>query len=171
MEEVPAHLLNGLSPPHVNEVAAWWAGLTTDNRAEVAALCDPRCEDSFFGAIPEDAADSVPRVIGGRFVPSDDMAGWSEWHKELFDYLICHPELVFFEPPVVRIFYIGCTHHEAVRAVLAAGKIPAAFQCPLGLEGCPMRRLLSVEPNEKLHQVAAAFKLFTVHCQSSDPGR
>ena len=95
----------------------------------------------FFGVVREDEAASVPIVIGGRFVASDEAAGWAEWHAELFDNLVCHPELLL--EPRRRTFHIGCTHHEAARQILAAGGIPADFHCPLNLANCPMLWLLS----------------------------
>ena len=45
-------------------------------------------------------------VIGGRFVPRDDSAGWVEWRAAYFKYLINHPELSFAKE-VQRTFYIG----------------------------------------------------------------
>jgi hypothetical protein len=159
MDEIPGQLVDGLSPDKGKEVAAWWAGLDDASRSHVADLCDPRQDESFFGA-----ASDVPVVIGGRFVPGDDAAGWSEWHAELFDHLLSNPELVLFAPPVVRTFHV-CTRHEAARAALAAGRIPADFQCPLGSGDCPLRRLLSVAP----HQPRAALRLFGVRRLSSGP--
>src|SRR5262249_10852606 len=120
-------------------------------RSEVISLCDKRLDFCFF--IPhQDAAeelrgDPLPNVIGGRFVPSDEEAGWAEWRAEYFEYLLNHPEVVFREPQVVRTFHI-CTRHEIARATLAAGRIPADFVCPLGLQDCPMRKLLSIAPGQ-----------------------
>jgi hypothetical protein len=169
MDEVPRQLLDGLSPEESEKVAVWWAQLTDAAQAEVAYLCDPLREECFFGVISEDAAAQVPVVIGGRFVPRDDVAGWEEWHAELFGHLLCNPELVVFAPPVVRTFHI-CTRHEAARAALAVGRIPVDFRCPLSLEECPMRQLLSVAPNNSLQQTGAALRLFAVYCHSSGPG-
>src|SRR5262249_334998 len=80
---------------------------------------------------------------------------------ELFDYLLCNPELVVFAPPVVRTFHI-CTHHEAARAVLAAGRVPADFQCPFRSEDCPMRRLLSVAAKQSVQPTGTSLQLFGV---------
>jgi hypothetical protein len=138
-QELPKHLLEGLSPSDADEVAVWWTTLSNANKLEVARFCDPREEDYFFGAIEEnDDEGPLPRVKGGRFVPKSDTTGWADWYAELFEYLVCNPELVFIAPPVVRTFHI-CTHHEAIRAVLKTGNVPPDFQCPLGLGDCPMR--------------------------------
>jgi hypothetical protein len=169
MAEVPAQLLKGLSPADEALVAAWWARLDAAARSQVTDLCDPRRDQCFFRLVPGDAA-QAPVVIGGRFVPKDDdTAGWDEWHAGLFDYLVCNPELVLVAPPVVRTSHI-CTRHEAARAVLAAGRIPVDFQCPLSSDGCPIRHLLSVAPNESLQQPRAALRLFVVNCPASGPG-
>ncbi len=141
MTDVPAVLLEDLRPADVKVVAAWWAGLNDAARSEVADLWDVRRDHYFFGVVADDPAAQVPVVIGGRFVPSDSAAGWEEWHAELFDYLLCNPELVILVPP--RTFHI-CIRHEA-RAALAEGRSAAEFQCPLGSETCPIQRLLSVE--------------------------
>jgi hypothetical protein len=149
-------------------VAAWWAGLADRDRAQLADLCDPRQDECFFGVAPE-AASPVPVVIGGRFVPADDTTGWPEWHADLFDHLLCNPELVLVAPPVVRTFHI-CTRHEAARAVLEAGRIPADFRCPLSLEDCPMRRLVRAGTNQVLPPPGAAVRLFAIDCKASGPG-
>ncbi len=107
MDQVPGELLHDLSAGDEKTVTAWWAGLSDLNRSEVAALCHARCAECFFGAVPEDPSASVPLVIGGRFLASDEAAGWAEWHAELFDYLLCNPELVIVQPPVMRTFHIG----------------------------------------------------------------
>jgi hypothetical protein len=162
MYAVPTDLLAGLSPTAGEQVIAWWASLAPEVRSQVTALCDPR-QDAFFGLVPDEAATGVPVVIGGRFVPRDGTAGWAEWHAELFDHLLSNPELVIFAPPAVRTFHI-CTRHEAARAVLAAGRIPADFQCPLGINDCPMRRLWRADANHPLQQRGAALRLFPIYC-------
>jgi hypothetical protein len=169
MPEVPSQLLDGLAPADEAEVLAWWSGLADAARSQVADLCDPRRDQCLFGAVPGEAAARLPAVIGGCFVPRDDAAGWAEWHAELFDYLLCNPELVMIAPPVVRRFHI-CTRHEAARAALKSGRIPADFRCPLDSGDCPMRRLLSISPNKSLQESGAALRLFAVYCQPGGPG-
>jgi len=147
MQMIPAQMIVGLSSEGAASALAWWRGLTDAERSEVATICDARQEEWFFGLLGDSSA-QAPRVIGGRFIPNDDDAGWSEWSAEYFDHLICHPELSTFEPPVVRNFVIGCTRHESARAVLATGRIPADFQCPLRSAECAVRRLLSLSPGQ-----------------------
>jgi hypothetical protein len=159
MDEVPRHLLRGLSLDDGEKVTVWWAGLPDTERLQVTSLCDPRQEKYFFGVV-SDAKANVPIVIGGKFIPRDDVAGWAEWYAEVFDDLICRPDEVLIQTPFVRKFHIGCTRHEAARAALEAGRIPADFKCPLGSEHCPMRRLLNVAPNSSLQMVAPAVWCF-----------
>jgi hypothetical protein len=149
MVHVPAQMLDKLSSSDGEKARAWWAGLSDENKARVADLYDGRREQCFFGVIDDNSAARVPRVIGGRFVANEDTTGWPAWHEELFDHLICNPELLVFAPPVVRTFHI-CTRHEAARAVLAAGRIPSDFRCPFGENDCPMRSILSLAPGQAL---------------------
>src|SRR5438552_946116 len=85
----------------------------------------------------------------------EDTSGWEEWHAEYFEHLLNHPELVLLEPPAVRTFHI-CIRHEVARAVLTAGRIPPDFKCPFGIESCPMRKLLDVQPNRALQLIPLA---------------
>ncbi len=149
MNELPAELTKTLSPTDVQAATAWWAGLSDASRSEVASLCRPGRGTRSFAR-----ADSRPVVIGGRFVAPDDTAGWDEWNEELFDYLLCNPELVLSRPTVVRTFHI-CTSHELARKTLAAGRIPADFRCPFDSQDCPMRGLLSLAPGKSLQLTGA----------------
>lgn len=139
MIEMPPRLIATLTPADLAPAEAWWAGLTDAARGEILALWDERQDRCLFGLAPEHDGVAPPVVIGGRFVPRDDAAGWAEWRSEYFEYLLNHSEQVF-EPPVFRTFYIGCTRHQAARAVVAAGRIPGDFRCPLGEADCPLRR-------------------------------
>ncbi len=143
MVGLPRRLIAGLLPADVSAAVAWWSGLSETARCEVVALWDEREDHCFFGPAPDRDGAVPPVVIGGRFVPrdDDDAAGWAEWYTEYVEYLLNHEELVY-EPPVFRVFYIGCTRHEAARAVLAAGRIPADFRCPLERADCPLRRMI-----------------------------
>src|SRR5690242_13362665 len=123
MDEVPAQFLDGLAPIEAKKVNEWSTRLPPGTRGALATLSYPRQEGCFFGAVPEGDSASVPVVIGGRFVLNEETAGWAEWHAELFDYLLCNPELSFFAPPVVRTFHI-CTRHAAARGVLTTGRVP-----------------------------------------------
>lgn len=94
--EIPDNLLAELSPEDVADVHAWWAVVAEPDRVEVIALCSWRVRHS-----------DDPMIRGGRFVPSDDAAGWSEWREAQFEYLIAHPDRVADEPIPLRTFYIG----------------------------------------------------------------
>lgn len=139
MVGIPPRLLANLAPADILSAETWWAGLSEADRAEVLNLWDNRQDRCLFGLAPYRDGAAPPVVIGGRFVPRDDAAGWAEWQAEYFEYLLNHSEDVF-EPTVIRTFYIGCTRHEAARAVLASGRIPADFRCPLAEADCPLEK-------------------------------
>jgi len=146
---IPPQLIAELSPSDVSAAEAWWAELSETARHEVVALWDERQDLCFFGLAPDRDGAAPPVVIGGRFVPrdDDDAAGWAEWYAEYFEYLLNHEEMVY-EPPVFRVFRIGCTRHRAAREILATGRIPADFQCPLEQVNCPLRRMVD-EPHRR----------------------
>ncbi|HTU91614.1 MAG TPA: hypothetical protein VMF69_16140 [Gemmataceae bacterium] len=112
MDDIPLVLLEGLSPAAVAEARAWWCNLTNAARQEIIFLWDERQDLCFFPPERDDAGEGhwvrTPKVIGGRFVPDEDEPNREEWQAEYFDHLLSNPELVHFEPPIVRIFYIGC---------------------------------------------------------------
>jgi hypothetical protein len=152
MDTIPRHFLADLSPTEVDLVAAWWTGLAEADRTELATLCDDRQEQCFWGLASDDPATPVPVVIGGRFLPRDDTAGWEEWYAEVFDFLVCYPDPLLYTLPVIRTFHI-CTRHAAARAVLASGRVPAEFHCPLATEDCPMERLATLAPGRYLRLI------------------
>jgi hypothetical protein len=166
MNGIPPQLLDGLCSIDHPEVAAWWAALPQAAQREIGDLCAPEQEQQFVGSVAGHKARARPILIGGRFVPRDDTAGWQEWHAEYFEHLLCNPELVIWQPPIVRTFRV-CTRHEAVRTVLAAGRLPANFQCPLEAEECAIRRILSLAPGESLR--LAPIDLETDLVQQNDP--
>ena len=155
MEEIPSQLVEGLSIADGRAVAIWWTALDRAAQVEVVALWDGQQDECFFGASRDAPGAPAPVVIGGRFVPHDDAWGLSEWGPSYFEHLLNHPELVILDQPETRTFHI-CTAHEAARAVLAEGRVPAQFTCPLGSLSCPMRRLLDLAPNHSLHLIPAA---------------
>jgi len=157
MDEIPAHLLKNLAEADWSVVREWWVGLSETARSEIVWLCDERQEECFFGVVPK--GDSVPSVIGGRFIPHDDAWGLSEWGPGYFEHLLQHPELVIDWESGRRTFHIGCTQHPAARACLTAGCLPADFKCPLGLQECPMQRLLAIAPNHNLQLIPAAARV------------
>jgi hypothetical protein len=102
MCDLPAQLREGLSTGDLRSVEQWWSALGETSRSDVARLWDERMDVCLFGIVPEEPGASAPVVIGGRFVPRDDAAGWAEWHAAYFDHLINNPELVFDETMVRR---------------------------------------------------------------------
>jgi len=158
MSEIPCQLLEALSPEAVAVVGAWWGCLSDNSKDEIISLWDERCDADFFRPLPPEPGgpetDVVPKVFGGKFVPNEDTSGWDEWHAAYFEHLVNHPDLGHLEMMVPRIFHIGCTAHEAARVALATGKIPADFTCPLRSVGCPMRKLLDIDPKFALQLTA-----------------
>jgi hypothetical protein len=96
LRPLPTRLVRRLSDRDRAAAASWWAGLAAADRFAVAASCRP-LRRRIGGH----------RVVGGRFVPRDDAAGWAEWEASRFDDLLCLPDRVFYEPPFVRTFHIG----------------------------------------------------------------
>jgi hypothetical protein len=104
---LPPQLLTRLSLADAAAAEAWWAGLSEADHCEVASLCDERQDRCFFGLAPFLDGVMPPVVVGGRFVPSDDAAGWSDWSAALFEHLVAQPDPMLYEPPFVRTFHIG----------------------------------------------------------------
>ena len=146
MDELPADLLAVL-PDGSEEVARkWWESLSESDRRRTAELWDERFEVRFFAPQADDAGrvddwDAVPRVTGGRFVPTDDTRGFSEWGPSYFEHLLQHPELVLAYEPVFRTFHMGCTREAVARRCLEVGRVPADFDCPVVREACPLRAI------------------------------
>ena len=151
MSPIPPDLSAPLLPGEDALLCAWWDGLSPDQRGTLANLFDPRQDDCFFGVDPEGG--EPPTVRGGRFVPHDDAWGLEDWGPDWFDYLMEHPEWVELMQPVQ--FHVGgvCTRHPAARAALAAGHIPADFDCPFASADCPMRRLVGASGGRSLRLV------------------
>lgn len=135
------HLLDGLNPEEVQIVHAWWLKLPGVNQSELEALCDRRRESCFFDPPDESDAVGIPDVVGGRFLPTEDTRGWTDWRAELFDYLVCHPE--FAEPQVVRIFNIGCSRHIVSMGLREAMTAQSDHACPFEAKNCPMQSFWS----------------------------
>jgi hypothetical protein len=138
--DVPAHLLAGLEPTEVEVVRAWWLKLPETNQSELITLCN-RNESSFFDSSDDSGAVGVPKVIGGQFVSEKDTRGWQKWRAELFDYLVCHPE-ISAEPLVIRTFHIGCARHLSLVRMKEAVIARLALNCPFGSETCPIQMLM-----------------------------
>jgi hypothetical protein len=144
MDGLPPDFLAVL-PKGTGPVAArWWASLSEADRKRVAGLWDERLEVRFFtpqadAAGEVDEWEEVPAVRGGRFGPRDDRQ--DEWGPEFFERLLADPELVLAYEAPHRTFHIGCTRHEAARACLVSGFVPAEFVCPGVSDSCPLMKL------------------------------
>lgn len=151
MSALPLQFLTGLSVAEAQAAQVWWTNLTAATQGEIVDLWDRRRDECFFGVNRDEAGNKVPFVIGGRFIPHDDAWRMDEWFQSHFEYLLNHTESA---PYVVRTFHFGCTQHPAARACLAAGFIPADFQCPLRSQDCPMRKLLNLTPGQSLQTIS-----------------
>ncbi len=143
MLEIPSDLLAAI--PTASEPVArdWWMSLSDAERLQVASLWDARLEVHFFAPQADEAGcldewDQVPKTEGGRFIPSDDAWGLSEWGPGYFEHLLQHPELVLIWEPAERTFHIGCTRHAAARGCLESGRVPTEFACPFRSPACPL---------------------------------
>jgi hypothetical protein len=122
MREIPPPLLKHLPLDAKETVAHWWAGLSDTQQSDLSELYDKRQDTCFFGMIKEELQAPVPKVIGGKFIPTDDAAVWDGWCAEYFDYLMSNPELDSFRGPIVfRPFYIGAGQMAAIARLLRAG--------------------------------------------------
>jgi hypothetical protein len=146
MSEPPNELMSAL-PAGTDHVARqWWSSLSEQNQRQLADLWDNRLEVCFFSPQSDsngrsDEWSQVPKVVGGRFVPTDDTSGIAEWGPEYFEYLLLNPELVLAYEPAQRTFHIGCRQHAAARECIAKERIPPAFTCPIGSVQCPFEAL------------------------------
>jgi hypothetical protein len=114
----PAKRTRGLSCAQRRDVARWWAGLTA------AARHDLRRDGG-----------RAPRAVLARFVEAGE-ADEGDGNTDFYEYLVGH-EILLGDG---RAFHI-CSAHEAARACLARGRIPAEFRCPRADAACPMRAL------------------------------
>lgn len=142
MQPVPSALRTAFTDIDQSAIDAWWAGLPDESRSDVTRLCDERLDACFFGVATADG-EAVPKVRGGRFVPTDDTWGLEEWGPGYFEHLMQHPELVLvWEPPEPKLAF-GCTRHPLARACWINGRVPADFACPFSSgSDCLMQQLL-----------------------------
>jgi hypothetical protein len=114
MIEPPDDLLAAVPTGTADIVREWWSSLADDERQRLADLWDERLEVCFFTPQADAAGNvddwsQIPKVVGGRFVPTDDTSGLSEWGPGYFEHLLSHPELVIVCDPLRRTFHIGGT--------------------------------------------------------------
>lgn len=152
--EVPAHFLQGLTEAETRLVHAWWRRLRGTARRRLAALADARGESCAYGRAPRRDGSvawyGVAVAVRGRFRREDLCRRKDEeedaFPVDLYEYLVNH-EIFLAEE---RHYHV-CTAHEAARAAVRAGVVPATFSCPLERPECPMRRVLDTSPGRALH--------------------
>jgi hypothetical protein len=147
MIEIQDRLTVGLNADDSAVVQQWLAGLSDATRRELAILWDDRgdtCSRSVETLEHGRARWNTLPIVRGRFVRPGEVADDEEWRADHFEYLLDHPEIWIPEDPAGprRSFHIGCTSHQGARAVLATGRIPADFACPLNEALCPLLIIL-----------------------------
>jgi hypothetical protein len=120
----PATLAKRLSPAQAHDVTQWWRGLAPADRE----------------ALRRDVGRAPPGVRA-RYVDGGQDDDGVDSVIDFYEHLV-NCEVVLGDG---RRFQI-CSAHPAARAVLAAGRIPAAFRCPRADASCPMRALLDRAP-------------------------
>ena len=160
MTNIPNKLIMTVSEKEVNAVEEWWNNLTKDNQKELRKLFDEKRE---CGMIPlekearREERQSKQIAIIGKFETSKNNNTNKEWHEDMYEYLVAHPEAIIlveqFEPLTFHI----CTFHEKARQVLKNGIVPDDFLCPFKDHNCLMRKILQQCPGKSLKLVAFSF--------------
>jgi hypothetical protein len=146
MSEPPSDLLSVLPSGTDQVVRKWWSSLSEEDQVQLSTQWDNRLEVCFFARQPDstgrlDEWEQVPGVVGGRFVPTDDTTGLSEWGPGYFEYLLSNPELIMAYEPSRRTFHIGCQQHAAGKKCIERGEIAVDFRCPISTSSCPFEAL------------------------------
>jgi len=150
MESLPPNLVDSLPAEIHSDAAAWWQGLTPDDRDELVRLCDARKDVFLFETF---SGEDRPKVTGGKFIPHDDAWGLSEWGADYFQHLLDHPELMIVFDPTKRTFHIGCSRHREARRCFATGELVESFVCPFEAAQCLMHALLAGRKAVKLRPI------------------
>ena len=151
MDGPPSDLLAVLPEGTASLAERWWATLSEAERRRIAGLWDKRLEACLFSPQADatgciDGWEQVPAVRGGRFVPHENDVQ-EECGPEFFERILEDPNLVLAYEAAHRTFHIGCTKHEAARACMASGLVPAEFVCPGNSDSCPMLPLRGLRLN------------------------
>lgn len=153
---IPAALLASLSDAQRSKTLAWWDSLTTAAQAEFCRLWDTRSEDTaLYGITREGEIEwhELPIELRGEFVDPQDLVDEHEAYQSLLEYHCGnHGDARVFLTE--RVFHL-CRAHAAARAVIAAGRLPHDFVCPLADAGCPMRAVLAEAPGKSLRLFVA----------------
>lgn len=148
---IPAALLDGLSDAQRSKTLAWWDTLTATAQAEFCRLWDARSEDTALYGITragEIEWHELPIELRGEFVDPQDLVDEHEAYQSLLEYHCSgnNDARVFL---TARLFHL-CRSHAAARAVIAGGRLPHDFACPLADASCPMRAVLAAAPGKSL---------------------
>ena len=160
MREFQDRLTEGLGPDDSAIVRRWLAGLSDAARQELTILWDERGDSCSWSAeVLEDGRarwNTLP-IVRGRFVRPGEVADDEEWRTDHLEYLLDHTQIWITDrlDGNYRIFHIGCIAHEGARDVLAKGRIPVDFACPLGKAGCPLREIMGLAPGHAFQLTGA----------------
>lgn len=135
----PPALTHGLLPADRALAARWWSDLDESSRNAVRALVDRRLDS--FSTNEDGEWHELSIELRGRFVDPMDAREDDTWCDDLIEYINAHPEVGFHLEE--RRFHI-CRAHRAARDVIAAGRVPAEFECPVADDRCPFQRASSV---------------------------
>lgn len=129
--DLPAALSLGLTPADRQLAARWWDALDEAVQNAVRALVERHDSLACDGEWHE-----LSIELRGRFVDPEDAREDETWCDDLVEYINAHPEVGFHLEE--RRFHI-CRAHRAAREVIAAGRVPAGFVCPVASDGCPFQ--------------------------------
>lgn len=149
-EVAPGCFRDGTTELQRATVDAWWSRLRAAERRELSALADPRAESCSYSRTARSDGSSawhgITIRLRGRFTEKERPSVEEAFPIDLYEHAVDRG--IFLDDGL--IVHV-CTAHEAARAVVRAGFIPASFSCPLGRgTGCPMRRALDRSPGRSL---------------------
>jgi hypothetical protein len=142
LRSLPEEFLAKCTDAEQRDVESWWSGLSHSSRTEVAVLLDRRQDScAYVNCAKEDGSRIWRKLpIVDEELPFDDPEeAIRESRLELFQHLMAHPEFQLGPDVVVRTFHI-CVEHPEARSVAEKGHITGDFRCPVGDQGCPIRR-------------------------------
>jgi hypothetical protein len=139
--ELPPALTHGLSPADRALADRWWSALDDTSRHAIRALTDRRL-DSIALAATEGEWHDLSIELRAHIDPEDDT-----WCDDLIEYINGHPEVALHLEE--RRFHI-CHAHRAAREVIATGRVPATFTCPVANDRCPFKEASSLASGRPL---------------------
>jgi hypothetical protein len=153
MNNIPDTVLLALLPEEIASTNEWWATLTSSAQQELVRLWDTRSDSCGFEyTLEPDGSHSWTPIqidIGAMYQHPDKASTHHTWNRDLYEYIVSHPEVKVLAQFAERKFHI-CRSHSQARAAIETGVIPAEFACPFADEHCPMRALLAVAPGHSV---------------------